>query len=88
MRIPALVFFAIGMACAAVPAEAQTYDPDFPVCMHVVEQETVYEDCRYYTMEQCRGSAAGRAAQCNVNPYYAGARTSPVRPVWRHRQAD
>jgi hypothetical protein len=86
MRIPALAFLAIGMAGAAAPARAQTYDPDFPVCMHVVELETVYEDCRYYTIDQCRASATGRAAQCNVNPYYAGAKASPVQPVRRHRR--
>lgn len=87
MRIPALAILAIGMVSAAAPARAQTYDPDFPVCMHVVSMETSYEDCRYYTMAQCRASADGRAAQCSINPYYAGARTSPARPDRRHRRA-
>ena len=87
MRIPALAILAIGMVSAAAPARTQTYDPDFPVCMHVIAMETVYEDCRYYTMDQCKASAAGRAAQCNINPYYVGARASPARPVRRHRSA-
>ena len=37
MRIPALTILAIGMVSAAAPARAQTYDPHFPVCMHVVQ---------------------------------------------------
>jgi hypothetical protein len=77
MRIPALAILAIGVVSAAAPARAQTYDPDFPVCMHVIASRGgAYEDCRYYTMAQCAQSASGRAAQCNINPYYAGATAS------------
>ncbi len=86
MRIPALVSATILAASATGSAQAQTYDPDFPICMHVIAFETAYEDCRYYTMEQCRASAAGRAAQCNINPYYAGA-APPGPHNRRHRRA-
>ena len=85
MRILALVILAIGIVAAAGFAQAQTYDPDFPVCMHVVSRGTTYEDCRYYTMAQCAMSASGRGAQCNINPYYAGARASRGRHDRRHR---
>ena len=85
MRIPALAILAIGVVSAAAPARAQTYDPDYPVCMHVVALGISYEDCSYYTMDQCRASAAGRAAQCNVNPYYAGAREPFARGHRRQR---
>ncbi len=87
MRISALVILVIGILAAAGPARAQTYDPDFPVCMHVVSWGTTYEDCSYYTMDQCRLSATGRAAQCNINPYYAGAKASPGPRDRRHRRA-
>jgi Protein of unknown function (DUF3551) len=86
MRVAALAILAVGMLSAAAPARAQTYDPDFPVCMHVISMETAYENCRYYTMDQCRASASGRAAQCNINPYYAGIKTSPGRHDRRHRR--
>lgn len=89
MRIPTLAasaILAIGMVSAAAPARAQTYDPAFPICMHVVQFETSYEDCTYYTMDQCRASASGRAAMCSINPYYAGAKTSPGRYDRRHRR--
>ena len=35
MRILALAILAIGAASAAAPAQAQTYDPNYPVCLHV-----------------------------------------------------
>jgi hypothetical protein len=85
MRILAWAILAIGMVSAAAPARAQTYDPAYPVCMHVVSPRgSLYEDCRYYTMDQCRLSASGRAAQCNINPYYVGAR-APQGHERRHR---
>lgn len=87
MRILALAILAIGMVSAAGQARAQTYDPAFPVCMHVVPVGGGgYEDCTYYTMAQCAMSASGRAAQCGINPYYAGATALPGRNGRRHRR--
>ena len=87
MRIPALTILAIGMVWAAAPAQAQTYDPAYPVCMHVVGAwGGDYFDCTYYTMEQCRATASGRPAQCDINPYYVGAR-APLPRARRHRRA-
>ncbi len=88
MRIPALVIFAISMLSAAAPARAQTFDPNYPVCMHVVGLGSVYEDCSYASLAQCQLWAPGRAAQCNINPYYAGAKASPGRNDRRHHRAD
>ncbi|MGZ3285889.1 MAG: DUF3551 domain-containing protein [Xanthobacteraceae bacterium] len=90
MRIPALAastILAIGMVSAAAPARAQTYDPNFPICMHVVQFETSYEDSTFYTMDQCRASASGRAAMCSINPFYRGISASPGRHERRHRRA-
>jgi hypothetical protein len=88
MRILALAILATAMVSATGQARAQTYDPDFPVCMHLVPNGGGgYEDCIYFTLAQCAMSASGRAGQCNINPYYAGARAWPVRPVRRHRRA-
>ena len=39
MRILALAILAIGAASAAAPAQAQTYDPNYPVCLHVYGQD-------------------------------------------------
>jgi hypothetical protein len=87
MRILSLAILTIGTLSAAGPTRAQTFDPDYPVCMHVISTETTYEECRYFTMAQCAASAAGRAAQCNINPYYAGATASRARHDRRHRRA-
>jgi len=87
MRALALTVLTMGIALAAGQARAQTYDPAFPVCMHVIPWGGgAYYDCTYYTMAQCAASASGRAAQCDLNPYYAGATASPRRNDRRYRQ--
>jgi hypothetical protein len=86
MRILALAIIATGMVSAGGQARAQTYDPAFPVCMHVITNESQYEDCTYYSLAQCAMSASGRAAQCNMNPFYGGATASLGRNDRRHRR--
>jgi Protein of unknown function (DUF3551) len=70
MRRLALAILAVGTLAPAAPASAQTYDPSYPVCLHVYGRASYYE-CRYTSIAQCDGSASGRAAQCIVNPYFA-----------------
>src|SRR5689334_22279520 len=73
MRILALTILAIGMASAAPSAQAQTYDPNYPVCLQIYQGwNDYYFECAYTSLAQCNMSASGRAAQCIVNPYYAG----------------
>jgi hypothetical protein len=64
---------AIAALVAASPARAQTYDPSYPVCLQVYGIEGGYISCGYTSMAQCQLSASGRAAQCILNPYFAGA---------------
>ncbi len=68
MRIPALAILTILTALTAVPARAQTYNPDYPVCLQVYAPWP-YIECAYTSLEQCRWSASGRAAMCVINPY-------------------
>jgi hypothetical protein len=86
IRVPVLLLFAIGMSSVAGPAQAQTYDPNYPVCLQVFGLISYY-DCRYTSMPQCAVSAQARAAQCIVNPYYAGALhgTPPRRHQYRRK---
>ncbi len=78
MRVSALAILAIGMVWAAAPAQAQTYDPAYPVCMNIVDPwGGTRFDCSYYTLAQCRATASGLPAQCDVNPYYGYDRRSP-----------
>jgi len=89
MRLLALAMLAIVSVSATGPARAQTYDPNFPFCMHVYERRAIpRQDCSYYTMAQCRASASGLGWACDPNPYYAGAVAAPGRYKKRHRRVD
>jgi hypothetical protein len=83
MRFAILAVLAI--VAAAQPVRAQTYDPNYPVCLHVYGPLTYYE-CIYTSIPQCAMSASGRSAQCVVNPYFAGGYVDgPRRPYRRYR---
>jgi hypothetical protein len=84
MRILALAILAIGAAVSAVPAQAQTYDPSYPVCLHVYGRGSSYYDCTYTSLSQCSMSASGRSAQCLNNPFYAHAEAPAARKRYRN----
>ena len=70
MRLSVLAFAALAWIAVGPPANAQTYDPAYPVCMQIYGP-VGYFDCRYATLEQCRALAVGRPANCTGNPYFA-----------------
>ena len=72
MRILAFAVMGIGTFSMG-PVAAQTYDPAYPVCLHVYTRGATYYECIYTSLPQCNASASGRAAQCIVNPYFASA---------------
>ena len=84
MRLLALTTLAITTLLSAAPASAQTYDPDYPVCLHVLDRGAIYYECGYTSIPQCQASASGRSAECVVNPYFAG-RAYPPSPVGYYR---
>jgi Protein of unknown function (DUF3551) len=86
MRIPTLAISMIVVGLIATPAWAQTYDPRYPVCIQVSTIDGSYIDCRYASLAQCAASASGRAAECLVNPYFAG-RQMPAGPSYPPRRA-
>ena len=89
MRIPTLAVLTLTAALTATPAPAQTYDPKYPVCLQVYQGYTdFYFECGYTSLAQCNMSASGRAAQCIINPYYAGAKPSPGRRDRRQRRVN
>ena len=79
MRTLAKPVLAIAMTLAAAPAQAQTYDPNYPICLQTFGRAGSAIGCGYTSMAQCRLSASGRAAQCITNPYFAGANSSRTR---------
>ena len=87
MRILTLVILMIVTVSATPSARAQTYDPKYPVCLQVYQSwRDFYFECAYTSLAQCNMSASGRAAQCIINPYYAGAKAAPGRRDRRHRR--
>ncbi|WGD55133.1 DUF3551 domain-containing protein [Bradyrhizobium sp. CB1650] len=79
MRILTFAILAIGTVSIG-PAAAQTYDPAYPVCLHVYHPDANYYECRYISLPQCNAMASGRGAQCVINPYFASTRV----PAERH----
>ena len=81
MRVLAWTILTIGTMLVAAPARAQTYDPNYPVCLQIYGIEGSYIDCSFISLAQCAASASGRGALCLNNPYFAqGDRKLP-----RHR---
>jgi len=72
MRTPGSAVLVIAMVwTAAVPARAQTYDPNYPVCLQVYAIGGGGIACGYTSLAECAATASGRAAQCFTNPYFA-----------------
>jgi hypothetical protein len=91
MRVLACSILATAMMSAALPARAQTYDPNYPVCMQITDDIAGggFFDCSFTSLPQCAASASGRAAHCVVNPYYAPVRDiPPPRARKRHRHVQ
>lgn len=87
MRVLALAISTIVTVWAAGPVRAQTYSPDYPVCLHVYDLGANYIECAYTSLAQCAMTASGRAAECIVNPYFASAQERGAPPYGRHRNA-
>ena len=82
-----LALLLIATILVAAPARAQSYDPAYPVCLHVFgELEGERMDCVFTSFAQCAASAFGRPATCLINPYFAHAAPPPARTSRRRAQ--
>jgi len=81
MRVLACTILAMATVLVAAPAPAQTYDPNYPVCIQTYAIGGGYIDCSFTSLAQCAASASGRSAQCLNNPYFA----QGDRKLLRHR---
>jgi Protein of unknown function (DUF3551) len=84
--LPWTMLLSVGTILTVAPAEAQTYDPRYPVCMQVYSREGSFIGCGYTSMAQCAASASGRAAQCFANPYFARIDKKASRRAYLRRQ--
>ena len=77
----ALVWIVLGtgLACCTTPAMAQTYDPNYPVCLYVYDFGLNYADCSFTSFAQCHAAASGRGATCYANPYFMPTRATARR---------
>src|SRR5260370_39843754 len=66
MRILPLTILAVGMASAAPSPPAQTYDPNYPVCMQIYQSwKDYYFECTYTSLAQCNMSASGQIGRAS-----------------------
>jgi len=63
------IILGTGLACTT-PAMAQTYDPDYPVCLQSYVPGN-YISCSFTSIAQCNATASGLGATCYANPYFA-----------------
>ena len=79
MRILVCTVLTIAAVLAASPLRAQTYDPNYPVCIQTYAIGGGSIDCSFTSLAQCAASASGRPAQCYDNPYFARSNRKPFR---------
>ena len=84
MRILRWVIPAAAAILPALPATAQRYDPNYPVCMQAWTRDGNTMNCRFTSWDQCRAMASGYSAMCLDNPYWQGPRQASSRD--RHRR--
>ena len=84
MRIPAFTILAISAISAFATAPAQA-GYDYPVCLRVYGPAS-YNECAYTSLQQCKASASGRAAECYPNAFYADAALAPSGRKGRRHQ--
>jgi len=66
-------FAILALAAVVLPdsVRAQMYDPNYPVCMHVVVGRGGQRmDCIFTSLAQCDATASGRGGSCLINPYF------------------
>jgi hypothetical protein len=71
MRVLAWMIVGIAVTSISTASQAQTYDPNYPVCIQAYGIGGTHIDCSYTSLSQCQASASGLAAQCFANPNFA-----------------
>jgi hypothetical protein len=71
MRVLNWMIVALATNLVSTASQAQTYDPNYPVCIQAYGIGGSHIDCSYTSLSQCQASASGLSAQCLANPYFA-----------------
>ena len=73
MRILPLAIMSFVTVLTSAPTMAQTFSPDYPVCLQTYRSGGSGIECGYTSLAQCAMTASGLSAQCIINPYFAKA---------------
>jgi hypothetical protein len=87
MRHSLLAGFAVG-AVAVVGLAPHAHARDYPFCMRGEYSLSPLGDCSFDTLEQCKATASGLLAYCDINPYYAAVQAPMPYPRRSHRRHD
>ena len=91
MRILALAILAIGTVSIG-PAAAQTYDPAYPVCLHVYNRGANYYECRCLSATRRHRAAQHSASSIHISRARKSLRVivgiaASTKVVWRRSPA-
>jgi hypothetical protein len=70
MRLSAWTIVGVATTLVSNGLQAQTYDPNYPICIQGYDIDGSPIDCSYTSLTQCKASASGLAAECFTNPYF------------------
>jgi len=83
MRIRVICMVVASATILTIPqSHAQTYDPNYPVCIEVTEWGGTHIDCSFISIPQCQAAASGFGT-CFANPYFPREPKRPLRRVYR-----
>ena len=82
-----LAGLAVAAALTAAAAPISAAERDYPFCIKSDDYLSPLGDCRFDSPQQCKATAFGLRAYCDVNPYYADVQAPiahPRRPQSRY----
>ena len=82
-----LAGLAVAAALTAAAAPISAAERDYPFCITSDDYLSPLGDCRFDSLQQCKATAFGLRAYCDVNPYYADVQAPiahPRRPQSRY----
>jgi len=82
MRAGAGAILGLGVILIATSAwGAGRYDPAYPVCAEIYDDNGSRIECFFTSMEQCKMGTSGTPGQCFNNPGYVAPAPEPVAAV-------
>jgi hypothetical protein len=81
MRGLVRLVIATGIVFAASPASAQRYDPAYPFCAELADENGSRMECFYVAMEQCKEATKGMPGTCLKNPFYKPSAAAEPEPT-------